>query len=116
MLQLEIPGPKGTIDTGCLFGAGDDALASVGLDGDWEMIGPQISLAQKRDGSSLDDHDPGYMVLDLDASSTEFPWHASPRSDAPCFYNLGSAALDQFMLDLDSDDEETAEGETILDF
>lgn len=87
----------------------------VGLDSDLETISLQPSLTQKRDDSPLD-NDPDCMVLDLDASSTEFPWRASTRSDAPCFYNLSSAASDQFMLDLDSDDEEIAEGETVLDF
>lgn len=116
MLQFEMPGPKEMADTDCPFKAGDDALTLAGLDGGWETIGLQQNLAQERSDSSLDDNGPGYMDLDLNASPTGFPWHASASSDAPCFYNLSSSALDQFMLDLDSDNEETVEGETVLDF
>jgi hypothetical protein len=116
ILQFEILGPKETADAGCLFGAGDDALTLVGLDDDWGTIDLQPNLAQKRDDPPLDDNDPGCMARDLSASSTGLPWHANSRSDAPCFPNLDAAALDQFMLDLDSDDEEMAEGETVLDF
>lgn len=108
-------GPKETADTDCLFEAGDDALTLAGLDDDWETIGLRSNLTQERSDSSLD-NDLGYMALDLDASPTVFPWHASARSDAPCFHDLSSPALDQVMLDLDSDNEETAEGETVLDF
>ena len=115
MSQVGTPNPEETANTGHLFRADNDAFTLVGLDDSWETIGLQPSPAQRRDRSFLDD-DLGCADLDLDASSTGFPWHAGTRSDVPCFCDLGSSALDQPVLDLDSDNGEIAEEEAVLDF
>jgi hypothetical protein len=116
MSQVETPDSEETTDAGHLFRANNDGFTLVGLDDDWETIGLQPSPSQRRDRSFLDDDDLGCMDLDLDASSTGFPWHADTGSDVLCHYDLGSAVLDQPVLDLDSDNEEIAEEEAVLDF
>ena len=110
--------PEETTDTGHFFRANNDAFTLVGLDDDWETIGlqPAPSPTQRRDRSLLDDDDPGCMDLHLDASPTVFPWHVDIRSGIPCYHDPGSAALDQPVLDLDSDSEEIAGEEAVLDF
>lgn len=114
MPQVETSDPEEITDAGHLFRANNDAFTLIGLDEDWETIGPQPSPTQKRDCSFLDDL--GCMDLDLDALSTGFPWHAGTRPDVLCYRDLSSTALDQSVLEMDSDSEEIAEEEVVLDF
>ena len=69
-------------------------LALVGLNNDWKTIGVQLKLTKKTGDYTLGDNNLSDIVLDPNASPTGFPWHTSARSGAPCFYNLGSAALE----------------------
>lgn len=85
----------------------------AGLDDDWEAIDLQQNPNQSWGHTLSDEDDFGCMALDLDGSSTGFPWHASTRSDVPGI--LGAAPLVQTVLDLDSDIEETGD-EAVLDF
>jgi len=105
MLHFETFGLREAADTGHLFGADTDLFTLAGLDDDWKMIDLQPNF----------DDDLGCMALDLDGSPTGFPWHTSTPSDGPRIHDLGAAPLDQTVLELDSDVEETGE-EAVLDF
>ena len=112
--QFETLDPEEPAGTCHLFEVNTDLFALAGLDDDWEPIGPQQNSIQS-DGSALDD-DLGCVALDLGDPSTGFPWHASPCSDAPGFYDVCTATMDQPVLNLDSDDEDMDEEEVVLDF
>lgn len=116
MLQFETSGSEEITDPGHLFSTDNDTFTLAGLDDDWETIGLQLSPTQRRSYPPLDDDDLGYMALDRDASLTIFPWHTSICSDFSCFCDLGSTTLNQRALDLDSEDEDIAEEEAVLDF
>jgi len=114
--QFETLGLDAAADAGHLFETNDDVFTLAGLDDDWESINPQPNPTQRRENAPPDDYDLRCMALDLGASSTGFHRHASTRWDVPrFFYDLGTAASDQPVLDLDSDDEEMRE-EAVLDF
>lgn len=115
-IQLEPLCPEETSDTGHLFEANADVFTLAGLDDDWESIEVQPKFTQRREHSFLDDDGPGLdcVTLNLDAPSIGFSWHTSTRSDVSRFCDLGAAALDQPVLDLDSDDEMGEEA--VLDF
>ncbi|KAF9651367.1 hypothetical protein BDM02DRAFT_3184620 [Thelephora ganbajun] len=112
---FETLGSQETADTGGLSEADADASTLAGLDDHWDSTDLEPNSTQRRELSFLDDDNLGYMTLDLDASSTGFPWHASTRSDISRFYGLDTATLDQPVLDLDSDDE-MYEEEAVLNF
>jgi len=116
IIQFKTLGLEATADTGHLIKANDDVFTLAGLDDDWESIDPQPNPTQRRENPPPDDYDLHCMALDLDASSAGLPWHVSTRSDVSRFYDIGTDALDQSVLDLDSDDEEMGEEEAILDF
>ena len=113
MIRFESLGPEETADTCHLFEANADVFTLVGLDDDWEPIGLEPNHTQDLEHSFLDDDDLDCMALDLDASSG-FPCHARAGSDIPQCYDLGTKALDQPVLDMDSDDEMGEE--SVLDF
>lgn len=95
----------------CLLFEGDtDDFTLAGLDDDWESIDLQPSLTVGPEHCFLDEL--GYMSLDLDASSAGFFHHAG---DFSRHHDLG-AALDQPVLDLDSEADEMGGEEMVLDF
>ena len=114
MIQLGTLYPEEKSDT---YNLGDtDVFTLAALDDDRESIDPRPIPTEGPEHSLLDNGDPSFMALDLDVSSAGPLCHTSARSDVSRFYDL-YAALDQPMLDLDSeDDEEMGKEETVLDF
>ena len=113
--QFETLGPEEPAGTCRPFEANTDLFTLAGLDDDWESTGLQPNPTQRED-SILDDDDLSCVALDLGDPLTGFPWNASACSDTPRFYDVCTAAVDQPVLNLDSDDEDMGEEEVVLDF
>jgi hypothetical protein len=113
MTQLELP--EEMADVRFFFEGDADVFTLPGLDDDQESIGLRASPTLGREHFFLDRLDS--MPLGQDASSNGFLCHTSGLLDFPRYRDLG-AALDQPVLNLDSEDDSVENGgeEMILDF
>jgi hypothetical protein len=111
MSQVEtLRSPKKQLTLATFSRANNDAFTLVGLDDDWETIGLQPNPPRDETVLSLTTMISAvwiliWMLLRLDFPGTRYLLGCS------LFYDLGSATLDQPVLDLDSDNEEIAEEE-----
>jgi len=113
MAQLEIPRSREMTDVCFLFEGDTGVFTLAGLDDDWESIDLRASPVVGREHYFPDSNGLDCMPLDLDASSTGFLHHSSDCSDFSRYRDLGTA-LDQPVLDLNSDDDDEMDGEEVV--